>query len=316
MCAIGLRIGAHSRGEQERPGAGGSGTAAVGSAARPLTERVEGSGRFVCVKIFSYLYAVTAPTRTRLAWFDLIEIGLVVLGFLLYFLVRGAVADRDEQALENAHWIIDLQESLRLFVEPRINEWALGSTLRVRLFNFVYFWLDFPLIVGVGLLMFWRQRRFYTLLRDALLISGGFALLMYWSFPVAPPRFLPDLGFVDTLEQFDNLSYQAQSMAPFVNPYAAVPSLHIGWALIVAIVIFWATQHAVLRLGAITVLLLQSVAVVATANHYIFDGVVGAVVSLTGLGLAVWLQHHGYPALRRWLQARLHAAERIAGVSA
>jgi hypothetical protein len=278
-------------------------------ATRWLVERVEGSGLFVRVKIFSYLHEMIAPTRTRLAWFDLVEIGLAALGFLLYFLVRGAVVDRDEQALENARWIIDLQDSLGIFVEPQINEWTLDSNLRVRLFNFVYFWLDFPLIVGIGFLMFWRQRATYTLLRDALLISGGFALLMYWSFPVAPPRFLPDLGFVDTLEQFDNLSYQAQSMAPFVNPYAAVPSLHVGWAVVVAIVVFWATPNPLLRLGAFTVMLLQSVAVVSTANHYIFDGVVGAVVSLAGLGVAVWLQHHGYSALRCWLHARLRAAQ-------
>jgi hypothetical protein len=276
-----------------------------------LVERVEGSGRFVRVKIYSYLHTVTSPTRTRLAWFDLGEIGLVALGFLLYFLVRGAVVDRDEQALQNARWIIDLQESLGIFIEPQINQWTLEANLRVRLFNFVYFWLDFPLIVGIGFLMFWRQRASYTLLRDALLISGGFALLMYWSFPVAPPRFLPDLGFGDTLEQFDNLSYQAQSMAPFVNPYAAVPSLHVGWALIVTIVVFWVTPYAVLRLAALAVLLLQSVAVVATANHYIFDGAVGAAISLAGLGVAVWLQQHGYPALRRWLHARLRAAQTI-----
>ncbi len=261
------------------------------------------------VKIFRYLHEVTAPTRTRLAWFDLIEIGLVALGFLLYFLVRGAVVDRDEQAFENARWIIDLQQSMGIFVEPQVNEWTLDSNFRVRFFNFVYFWLDFPLIIGLGLLMFWRQRTSYTLLRDALLISGGFALLMYWSFPVAPPRFLPELGFVDTLEQFDNLSYQAQSMAPFVNPYAAVPSLHVGWSLIVLIVVFWATPHAILRLGAVALLVLQSVSVVATANHYILDGVIGAVVCLLALAVAVWLQHHGYPALRRWLHARLLAAQ-------
>jgi PAP2 superfamily protein len=270
---------------------------------------VEGSGRFVRVKIFSYLHQVTAPTRTRLAWFDLIEIGLVAFGFLLYFLVRGAVVDRDEQAIENAFWIIDLQESLGLFIEPQVNDWTLDSNFRVRFFNFVYFWLDFPLIIGIGLLMFWRQRTSYTLLRDALLISGGFALLMYWSFPVAPPRLLPELGFVDTLEQFDNLSYQAQSMAPFVNPYAAVPSLHVGWSLIVLLVVFWATPHALLRVGAFVLLVLQSVAVVATANHYIFDGVVGGAVSLPALGVAVWLQRRGYPALRCWLHARLLAAQ-------
>lgn len=284
---------------------------AVGLSTRSLIEHMEGFERFVRVTIYGYLHEVTAPARTRLAWFDLVEIALVALGFVLYFLVRGAVVDRDEQALTNARWIIDLQESLGMFVEPRINEWTMESNLRIRLFNFVYFWLDFPLIVGIGFLMFRRQRESYTLLRDALLISGGFALLMYWSFPVAPPRLVPDLGFVDTLEQFDNLSYQAQSMAPFVNPYAAVPSLHVGWALIGAIVVLGATSHALPRLGMCVVLLLQSVSVVATANHYIFDGVVGAAVSLAGLGVAVWLQRSGYPAIRRWLHACLRAAQSV-----
>ena len=259
------------------------------------------------VKVYRYLHEVTAPSRTGLAWFDLIEIGLVALGFLLYFVVRGAVVDQDELALANARRIIDFQDALGLFVEPDVNQWALESSALVRLFNFVYFWLDFPLIVGVGLLLFWKSRTFYTLLRDALLISGGFALLMYWSFPVAPPRYMTEWGFVDTLQEYSDLAYQAQSTAAFVNPYAAVPSLHVGWSLILAIVVFWATKNWVLRLAALATLVLQSVAVVATANHYILDGVVGAAVCLVALAIAVWLQRTGYPGLRRWLGARVGA---------
>lgn len=261
------------------------------------------------VKIYRYLHEVTGPSRTGLAWFDLIEIGLVALGFLLYFVVRGAVVDRTDLALENARWIIDLQRSLGVFIEPEVNQWALDSRWLVRLFNFVYFWLDFPLIVSVGLFFFWKQRTFYTLLRDALLISGGFALLMYWTFPVAPPRYLTEWGFVDTLQEFSDLAYQAQSTAAFVNPFAAVPSLHVGWSLILAIIVFWATKNWWLRLAGVATLILQSVAVVATANHYIFDGVVGAAVCLVALAVAVWLQRSGYPSVRRWLGERVANAQ-------
>lgn len=257
------------------------------------------------VKIYRYLHEVTAPSRSGLAWFDLIEIGLVALGFLLYFVVRGGVVDRDEAALANAQWIIDFQDSIGLFIEPDVNAWALKSDFLVRLFNFVYFWLDFPLIIGVGLFLFWQRRAFYTLFRDALLISGGIALVMYWSLPVAPPRFMTEYGFVDTLKEFSDLAYQAQSTAAFVNPYAAVPSLHVGWSVILAIVVFWATKNWLLRLAGVTVLVLQSIAVVATANHYILDGVIGAAVCLVALWIAVWLQRSGYPAIRRWLGARV-----------
>jgi len=256
------------------------------------------------MKIYRYLYQVTAPSRTGLAWFDLIEIFLVAIGFLLYFLVRGAVVDREELALQNARWIIELQQSIGIWIEPSINEWVLEHGLLVRFFNFVYFWLDFPLIVFVGLVLFWRRRTFYRLLRDALLISGGFALLVYWSIPVAPPRYIKEWGFVDTLKEYSDLAYQAQSTAAFVNPYAAVPSLHVGWAIILAIVVFRTTRNGLLRAASIATMVLQSISVVATANHYLFDGVVGAGVCIVSLMIALWLQQSGYPRIRSWLHHR------------
>ena len=103
------------------------------------------------LKILRYVHEATAPDRKSVAWFDLVELGLVVLGFVLYFLVRGGVVDRTGEALAHARWIIDTQRSVGLFVEPVLNSWVLGAAWRVRLFNFVYFWFDFPLIVTVGL---------------------------------------------------------------------------------------------------------------------------------------------------------------------
>ncbi len=253
------------------------------------------------VRLANYFQHVTSPTQVRLTWFDLIEIGLVVLGFLLYFFVRGAVVDRVDDALAHARWIVDVQQSLGLFVEPAVNQWTVDAEWRIRLFNAVYFWLDFPLIVAVGLYWFWRARRYFTLLRDALLLSGAIALVCYWTFPVAPPRYLPEWGFVDTMEQYANLSYQAQSTEAFVNPFAAVPSLHVGWTLLLAIVIFEYTRSPWWRSFGLAVPTLQLVAVVATANHYLFDAVPGVAVALAGYALAVWLQRRGYPRLSRWL---------------
>ena len=256
-------------------------------------------------KLLRYMHEVTAPDRTHMAWFDLVEIALVVLGFLLYFLVRGGVVDRTADALDHARWIIAEQRALGIFIEPMVNEWALAAGWRVRLFNFAYFWLDFPLIIGVGLFLFWRSRRHYTLLRDALLISGAFALVLYWTFPVAPPRFLPEWGFVDTMQQYAKLSYQAQSLRPFVNPFAAVPSLHVGWALLFAIVLFEVSRSWLVRLAGAGVLVLQTVAVLATANHFLFDALVGIVISLAALAVAYWLDGRGYPKIRDSLSRRL-----------
>jgi hypothetical protein len=250
------------------------------------------------VRVYRYIHEATSPTRRSTSWFDLMEIGLVAVGFLAYFLVRAAVADRTGDALTNAREIIDIQKSAGLLFEPALNSWALASQWRVDFFNFVYFWLDFPLIVSVGLFLFFRSRFHYTLLRDALLISGAFALIMYFAFPVAPPRYLPEWGFVDTLEEFANLSYQAQSMQPFVNPFASVPSLHVGWSVLLTAVLFMATKNRAVRAAVLFVLVAQVFAVMATANHYFFDALVGTAVSLIALIVAMWLQSAGYP--RAW----------------
>ena len=262
-------------------------------------------------RVYRYFHQVTAPTRRHVTWFDLIEIGLVAFGFLVYFIVRGAVVDRTGEALANARAIIEIQKGAGLLFEPALNAWTMDASWRIDFFNWVYFWLDFPLIVGTGLFLFFKSRFHYTLLRDALLISGGLALIMYVSYPVAPPRYLPEWGFVDTLEEFANLSYQAQSMAPFVNPYAAVPSLHVGWSVLLAFVVFMATRNVILRAGVLAILGAQTVAVMATANHYFFDTMVGTLVCLAALMIAMWLQSAGYPRIREFFGRRASELEAL-----
>ena len=120
------------------------------------------------------------------------EIGLVAIAFLLYFLVRGSVVDRDAEALRNAIHIVNIERSLGFFWEPDLNRAVLDYGALIQFFNAIYFWLDFPLIVALGLWMyFFGHRHEYTIARDALLASGAIALVVYHLFPVAPPRLLP-----------------------------------------------------------------------------------------------------------------------------
>ena len=104
---------------------------------------------------------------------------------------------------------------------------------------------------------------------------------------------MPNLGFVDTMAIFSEVSYQAQSLKPFVNPFAAIPSLHFGWALLMAIGIVMATKNPLLRAFAYAVPVAQFMAVVVTGNHFIIDAVIGGVVSLTGLAIAWGLLRAG-----------------------
>jgi hypothetical protein len=232
------------------------------------------------------------------------EITLVALAFLCYFLVRGSVVDRAPEAIRRSFQIIDLERDVGFFWETQLQAAVLGSKFLIQLFNFIYFWMDFPFIILVGIWLYWRHRRQYTLTRDAMLLSGGIALVIYHIFPVAPPRFLPEFGFVDTMAEYSRLSYQAETAQPFVNPYAAVPSLHVGWPVILAVGVIAATRFKPLWIAVLLLPVAQLFAVVSTGNHFIFDAPVGVMVALVGLGLALIMQRWGYAALGRLLGIR------------
>ena len=194
-----------------------------------------------------------------------------------------------------------------------MQEWVLGRDVLVQLFDGIYFWLDFPLIVAVGLWLYFSGHRHpYTVARDAVLASGAIALVVYFLYPVMPPRLLPleaGFTFVDTLSEFNNLSYQAQSTGAFVNPYAAVPSLHYGWQLLVGGVLFWTAKNPALRVLGLLMPVAQLAAIIFTANHYILDAMAGLLVALLGLLVAITLQRMAYPAVRRALDRWLPPSE-------
>ena len=97
-------------------------------------------------------------------------------------------------------------------------------------------------------------------------------------------------GFIDTMAVFDRFGYQAQETQAFVNPFAAVPSLHFGWSMLIGVVVAWVgRKHRLLLLLGIIWPIAMFFAVVVTGNHFILDAVAGAVVCVVGIGLAVFV---------------------------
>jgi hypothetical protein len=213
----------------------------------------------------------------------LAEIGIMTVATLAYFLIRGSVVDRAAEAFMRGIQVVHLERSMGIFWELSMQGVVLDNLALTKFFNWVYFWLHLPLILGFGLWLYVFHRGHYVLVRNAFLASGAIGLIIYNLFPVAPPRLMPNLGFVDTMAIFSEVSYQAQSLKPFVNPFAAIPSLHFGWALLMAIGIFVATRNPLLRAFAVSIPIAQFLAVVVTGNHFIIDAVIGAVVALGGL---------------------------------
>jgi hypothetical protein len=278
----------------------------------------------------------TESARTRLpAWFpnfsrrDIMEGAIIAVAFLLYFWVRGAVVDRPEAAYWHARDIIDAQRSLGIFVEPDLNEWVSDRRWLAQAMNLTYFYLHFPLIIAFGMWMYYYRRNQYTFVRDSFLASGAIALVIYWLYPVAPPRELPELaaqydqnapvyvvGFLDTMKEYLGYAYDTQSTRAFVNPYAAMPSLHFGWDMLLGVAIILAFRERPWVWIAVPIGILlplsQIFSITTTANHFLLDAVAGGVVAVMGLGVAYGLQRWGYPwtgeqlrrlpwpAVRRW----------------
>ncbi len=255
---------------------------------------------------------------------------LVAVGFIAYFAVRGAVIDRPEAAYDHAVDLILLQRRLGFFWEDNLQAWAENKLFLVQSFNIIYFWLHFPLIIVFGIWLYFTQRRKYTLMRDTFLASGALALIVYWLYPMAPPRELPELaarfdadapayiiGFIDTLQVHLGYAYDTQSTRAFVNPYAAMPSLHFGWDLLLGIGIIWAARGArwnfILAPIGVSLPILQIFAITITGNHFLLDAAAGAAISLAGFPVAIFLARYVYPwlaslirrlpwpSVRRWL---------------
>ena len=257
---------------------------------------------------------IAAPFSRR----DLLEGALVGIAFLLYFGVRGAVVDRPEVAYWHARDVIDAQRWLGIFWEDSLNDWAAGHKLVAQAMNLVYFYLHFPLIIAFGIWLYFFRRPRYTLTRDAFLASGAIALVIYWLYPVAPPRELPELasqfdptapayinGFLDTMQEYLGYAYDTQSTRTFVNPYAAMPSLHFGWDLLLGIGIiraFWGQRWLwVMAPIGVAMPILQLFSITLTANHFFLDALAGGIVAIAGVGLALAVERWAYP----WIGDRL-----------
>jgi hypothetical protein len=157
------------------------------------------------------------------------------------------------------------------------------SRVLVDVANAVYIYGHWPILIGAGILLFRYRRRDYYRLRNACILTGLIGLVIFSLFPVAPPR-LTDMPVIDTVTR-DSEGYRQILPAALVNQYAAVPSFHVGWNLLVGIVVFGATRNWLLRGFAVLMPVAMGLAVVATANHYVIDVFAGVAIVLGGLAI-------------------------------
>lgn len=210
---------------------------------------------------------------------------VIALAALLYFWVRGLMHMQIELAFANADALIAFEERLGFFHEPWLQDQVLGREWLVTLANRIYIFGHWPLIAGTMTWLIWKHRDEFSLYRSALLLSGAIGLVCFLVVPMAPPRFMVEQGFIDTVTR-NTEAYRVLQPPAFTNQYAAMPSLHVGWNLLMGIAIVRCATSWWARGFGLLMPLVMYLSTIVTANHYLLDGVAGSAVALLGLALA------------------------------
>ncbi|WP_225840039.1 phosphatase PAP2 family protein [Streptomyces sp. NK08204] len=212
------------------------------------------------------------------------ELLLVAGLFLVYKLGRQLATGQTAGAFRNAHRVWDLERTLHLPRETSVQSALLHGDTLVHLANTYYATVHFPATLAFLVWLYVRRPAHYLWARRVLAVLTTAALVLPFTFPLAPPRMLTGTGLVDTARVYGPSVYGPPSSDHLSNQFAAMPSLHFGWALMVAIGLIAATRSRWRRLWLLHPLITLLV-IVGTANHYWLDAV--AATAMLGVALAV-----------------------------
>ncbi|MEV0981711.1 bifunctional glycosyltransferase 87/phosphatase PAP2 family protein [Streptomyces sp. NPDC049915] len=226
----------------------------------------------------------------------LFELLLIRLTYWAYAQIRLAATGGTNSggrvlAERHGHQIHHLEAFLRLDIEHWVNHTVVSAGRLERFLSFYYESFHFGIPLAILGVLYWRRPLDYRWARSALGSATVLALAGFWLYPLAPPRLMPGLGIVDTVngpQDFAKPDYG--TLTELTNQYAAMPSLHFGWALWCGLVIVMLAPRGWMKALGLLHPLLTVCAIVATGNHWVLDAVGGAAVVGAGFGLTYLLQ--------------------------
>jgi PAP2 superfamily protein len=219
----------------------------------------------------------------RIARFTGFELVLWAGIYGAYLALRNLAIGSPDQAFSNAASLIDVERATGLFHEVGLQH-LLAVELHLEGFFSLYYMVGFGPLIGAMLIFLGaRKRDEYRQLRTWLLVAIAIASIGYLLLPTAPPRLVPDIGIADTVGLS---SHDTGSVGGIrFNPYAAMPSMHVGWSLLVALIGFRLTRRRLVRALFVMHPIVMAFTVTVTGNHYFIDSIVGALVALAAVGL-------------------------------
>src|SRR4051794_23936928 len=208
------------------------------------------------------------------------QIGLFLLAYAVYTVARFFTIGDLSDAMGNAHWIVDVENTFHVGFEASVQH-ALDGTWVIWVLNRLYLLAQLGVIPAALIFLYNRSHAIYATLRNTILATWLISVPIYGLFPVAPPR-LADIGIADTITTQTGMSMTSNFSTSFFNELAAVPSLHVGFAVAVGCALFAAVRTPWLRWIFLLWGPVVGLAVVATGNHFVFDMAAGVVASAGG----------------------------------
>ena len=216
-------------------------------------------------------------------WIELAAIGWL---FWLYDVVNNSAPLRHALALRNAAAVLTLEHSLHLAPELTLNRWLAAHHTLALIASYYYFFAHAVVTFGLLAWLWWRRPQLYRQLRTQLVIVNLIAFAIFWRYPLAPPRMLTSLGYIDVVARSHALiSWHGGALVHDADQLAGMPSLHVAWAAWSGLALWRLYPRRAVAALAITYPLLTAAVVITTGNHYLLDVVAGAAVTLTALAL-------------------------------
>ncbi len=227
--------------------------------------------------------SVRPQARARTGWW----VEALVIAWLcwVYDSITNLAPLRVHLALDHARGILHLEQALHLDPELTLDRWLAGHHSLGLLLSDYYDNAHFVVTLGLLGWLWWARADCYRALRNTLVIVNVIAFAVFWLYPVAPPRLLP--GFTDVVASSHAFgSWHTGALASQANQLAAMPSLHIAWAVWCTLVVWQITRRRWARFLAVVYPCVTALAVLATGNHYVFD-LLGGLIAITAAALLV-----------------------------
>jgi membrane-associated phospholipid phosphatase len=228
------------------------------------------------------------------------QLGIFVLADLLYETVRGVAESNEAVPFANARTIVDTEKSLHIFFEQGLQQWAMDHRFLIDFANFMYVNSHFVITTSALVWLYLRHNDRFYFVRNMFVVAMGLALMGYLLLPTAPPRFFPELGFVDTIAYYVNVQHDSGLVTLFFNPYAAVPSMHVAFSLLIAVPAMLIVKHAVSKVLWALYPLVVTFVVVVTGNHWAMDAIAGAAVAATAALVSARVLSRVWPKAWAW----------------